>query len=146
MVRVRRAVTASTSDVFPNEDAALVLLTNSAGPLFGPPGGSAVFDDLLADVLALLGVPELTEPLRLARGYPPLLPTLTGTTADRPNRRGRRRSPPARRCGVRRTQYPSPIHRIGRRHPSPTDDPSGGMPIAIEDGLLYLGPFAVPRN
>ena len=24
--------------------------------------------------------------------------------------------------------------------------PPGAMPIAVADGLLYLGPFAVPRN
>ena len=46
---------------FPTEDAALVVLANSAGPLFGPPGGSALFDDLLPELLAMLGVPALLD-------------------------------------------------------------------------------------
>ena len=47
---------------FPDQDAALVLLANSAGPLFGPPGGSALFDSLLPDLLDLLEVPALGAP------------------------------------------------------------------------------------
>ena len=47
---------------FPEQDAALVLLANSAGPLFGPPGGSALFDSLLPDMLELLEVPALGAP------------------------------------------------------------------------------------
>ena len=35
---------------FPDQDAALVVLANCAGPLFGPPGGSALFDVLLPDL------------------------------------------------------------------------------------------------
>ena len=47
---------------FPDRDAAVVLLANSAGPLFGPPGGSALFDSLLPALLELLEVPALPAP------------------------------------------------------------------------------------
>ena len=39
-----------------------MVLANAAGPLFGPPGGSALFDDLLPDLLEHLDVPALTLP------------------------------------------------------------------------------------
>ena len=41
--------------VFPEQDAALVLLTNAAGPLLGGSGGSALYDDLLPRLLEQLG-------------------------------------------------------------------------------------------
>ena len=47
---------------FPEQNAALVVLANSAGSLFGPPGGSALFDALLPKLLDVLEVPPLPGP------------------------------------------------------------------------------------
>jgi CubicO group peptidase (beta-lactamase class C family) len=127
---------------FPDQDAALVLLANSAGPLFGPPGGSALLDALLPDLLELLGVPALREPERpdghdvdvLAGGYGPLSLTAGGVdvlTLD---------------AGAFGAPEPLTLRRVGGDTFVVDGDLPGGMPVAVDDGLLYLGPFAVPRN
>ena len=127
---------------FPDQDAAVVLLANSAGPLFGPPGGSALFDALLADVLDVLGVPPLGPPRRpagrddaaLVGDYGPLTLRVgaDGTLA----------------LDAVAFGEPDPLvlHRAGGDTFVVKGDPPGGMTIAVGDGLLYIGPFAVPRN
>ncbi|WP_392542475.1 serine hydrolase domain-containing protein [Oryzobacter telluris] len=128
---------------FPDQDAALVVLANSAGPLLGPPGGSALFDALLPDLLTVLGVPALPG-------------------ADRP-RSGRPTSELAGSYGpvalaadgeddllleAAAFGEPQPIRheRVGGDTFVAQGVPVGGMPIAVDADLLYLGPFAVPRQ
>ena len=47
---------------FPDQDAALVVLANSAGPLLGPRRVGASSTTLLPDLLELLEVPALPPP------------------------------------------------------------------------------------
>ena len=127
---------------FPVQDAALVLLTNSAGPLFGPPGGSALFDALLGDVLDALGVPPLPEPDRppghelaaLVGDYGPL--TLSAGTHETL----------VLDAAAFGQSEPLTLRRLGGDTFVVHGDPPGGMPIAVDESLLYIGPFAVPRN
>ena len=126
--------------VFPEQDAALVLLTNAAGPLLGGSGGSALYDDLLPRLLEQLGVPPLGEPSATAGPTPAAaLAGLYGPaaiTADGDD--------------VLLTAAPMGID--GARHERAYGDtflasgrPPGGMAIAFDGDLLYLGPFALPR-
>ncbi len=128
---------------FPHEDAAVVVLANSAGPLFGPPGGSALFDDLLPELLSMLGVPALgdaveagpsTPARELAGGFGPF--SLTAEGEDD--------------LVLDATAFGEPAPILHRRLTGDSfvadGRPLGGMPIAVADDLLYLGPFAVPRN
>ena len=128
---------------FPTEDAAVVVLANSAGPLFGPPGGSALFDDLLPELLSMLGVPALgdaveagppTPASELAGGFGPF--TLTAEGDDD--------------LVLDAAAFGEPAPILHRRLAGDTfvadGRPPGAMPIAVADDLLYLGPFAVPRN
>jgi CubicO group peptidase (beta-lactamase class C family) len=129
---------------FPDQDAALVVLANAAGPLFGPPGGSALFDDLLPDLLEHLDVPALTLPAtdtaalateQLAGRYGPM--EVGAVTED----------PEVLLADVSFLGEPEPV-RFRRQDGSRftvEGDPPGAMPIAFEDGLAYVGPFALPR-
>lgn len=72
---------------FPDQDGAVVLLANAAGPLFGPPGGSALFDDLLPDVLDLPTCPpSLQRPRTARRCRPPTWSVATVRSRSRPTR------------------------------------------------------------
>jgi CubicO group peptidase (beta-lactamase class C family) len=127
---------------FPDQDAAIVLLANSAGPLFGPPGGSALFDALLPDVLEVLGVPPLGSPPRaagrdlaaLTGGYGPLTLSLG---ADQ-------------KLVLDAVAFGQPEPLVLRRMSGDAfvvdGDPLGSMTFAVDDDLLYVGPFALPRN
>ncbi|WP_377641815.1 serine hydrolase domain-containing protein [Oryzobacter terrae] len=128
---------------FPDQDAAVVVLANSAGPLFGPPGGSALFDDLLPRLLTELGVPALgdaedagppTPASELAGGYGPV--TLRADGPDGLLLDAAAFGEPA----------PIPHHRLSGDTFVADGHPPGGMPIAVADGLLYLGPFAIARS
>ena len=130
---------------FPDQDAALVVLANSAGPLLGPPGGSALFDALLPDLLELLEVPALPPPAvdtpdlpvgALAGRYGPML--VTGVDDD----------PEALLADVSFLGEAAPV-RFRRRGGScfvVEGEPPGSTPMAFEDGLAYLGPIALPRT
>ena len=131
---------------FPRHDAAIVVLTNCAGGLFGGPGGAALFDELLPDLLDQVGVPPLTDPdsapprwlpQELAGQYGPVLVTTAGPMSLRIG---------AQAFGagdlVLDRAWGDTFEVQGR--------PPGAMPVAF-DGIgvdpewLYLGPFAVPR-
>lgn len=128
---------------FPDQDAAVVVLANSAGPLFGPPGGSALFDDLLPRLLTVLGVPALGDPpdpaaptptSELAGGFGPLV--LRADGAD----------DLVLEAAAFGEPEPIPHRRLWGDTFVAAGRPPGGMPIAVDGDLLYLGPFAVPRN
>lgn len=127
---------------FPEHDAAMVLLANSAGGLFGPPGGSALFDALLTDVLDLLEVPALGPPDRgpghaddeLVGSFGPLTLTLDPSGSF------------VLDAGAFGAPTPVALSRVGGDAFVAEGDPPGGLTIAVDDDLLYLGPFALPRN
>lgn len=126
---------------FPEQDAALVVLTNCAGPLLSPPGGTALFDEILPTLIQALGVPALSDPTydtatpasQLAGQYGPLGIT-ANTEAD------------ALLLDGRALGAPDPIacRRLGGNTFTTADH--GGMPFSFDAGLLYLGPFAMPRT
>ncbi len=128
---------------FPRQDAAMVVLTNSAGPLFGPPGGNALFDTLLPQLLTMMDVPPLGDPVygdearpvgELAGGYGPLVVEQVGSDSFLFH---------AAAFGE-----PEPLlhERIGGNTFVRQGRPPGGMALAFDENLLYIGPFAVPRN
>lgn len=128
---------------FPEQDAALVVLTNSAGSLFGPPGGSALFDALLPRLLDVLGIPALPEPTythaprpaqALAGHFGPL-------TVEADGQDDLMVLAPA--FGV---TAPTRCTRLGGNTFAPSGNPPGSTPLAVDDDLLYLGPFAFPRH
>ncbi len=127
---------------FPEQDAALVVLASSAGPLFGPPGGSALFDALLPDLLELLGVPPLAAPVRtggqdvgeLAGRFGPV--SLSAGPGDTLVLDAAAFGEPA----------PLELVRAGGNVFVPAGDPPGGMAVAVVQDLLYVGPFALPRT
>jgi hypothetical protein len=128
--------------VFPAQDAALVVLTNSAGPLFGPPGGSALFDGLLPDLLELLGVPPITDPSpgtetptsTLAGSFGPLVLEATGPAGLL-----------LHAAAFGETQ-PVQLDRLAGDTFVVEGDPPGAVRVAIDGDLLYVGPFAIPRS
>jgi hypothetical protein len=118
-----------------------VVLTNSAGPLFGPPGGSALFDDILPAVLELLDVPGLPPAERsgsgrpaatFAGGYGPLTVEATGDDALLVH------------AAAFGEPAPIPHHRVGGDTFEVDTEAPGAVPIAFDAGLLYLGPMAFP--
>jgi CubicO group peptidase (beta-lactamase class C family) len=128
---------------FPDQDAAVVLLANSAGPLFGPPGGSAMFDALLPRLLEVLEVPPLAEPdydaapratAELSGRYGPLEVEANGVDGVLLH---------AQALGQSR---PVPCSRLGGNTFNAVGNPPGSTPIAFDGDLLYLGPFAMPRH
>jgi len=128
---------------FPNQDAALVLLANSAGPLFGPPGGSALFDALLPDLLELLEVPKLGPPTygdstpadELAGSFGPLTVDARGPDLIELN---------AAPFGL---AEPTLCERLGGDTFNVQGNPPGSTPLAFDAGdLIYVGPFALPRT
>ena len=127
---------------FPDQDAALVVLANAAGPLFGPPGGSALFDAVLPDLLDLLGVPPLGAPARsggsevsaLLGAYGPLtLQAGDGGTL-------------VLEAAAFGEPDPLVLQGAGGDAFVVAGDPLGGMTLAVDDNLLYVGSFAFPRN
>jgi len=128
---------------FPGEAAAVALVANGAGPLFGPPGGSAMFDSLLPDLLELLGVPPLQEPEYSAAPLP--VADLAGDFGPAQ----------VQADGERRLQLvaapfgqlePVSMERLGGNTFAVVGAPPGSTPIAFDDDLLYVGPFALPRT
>jgi len=123
---------------FPEQDAALVVLTSCAGPLLGPPGGAALFDTLLPALVKALGVPAMPDPpyaagtpaSGLAGQYGPLEVTADddGTLVLDGRALG---GLPGMRC-----------RRLGGDTFTTAD--AGGMPFSLDADLLYLGPFAMP--
>ena len=128
---------------FPEQDVAVVLLTNSAGPLFGPPGGSAVFDSVLPQLLELLEVPPLTEPAydSAPRPAPDLAGSYGPVTVDAGG-------PDSIQLHAQAFGQPRPVDcvRLGGNTFAMQGSPPGGMPVAFDDELLYVGPFALPRH
>ncbi len=130
---------------FPEQDAALVVLASSAGPLFGPPGGSALFDDLLPDLLARLGVPPLPGPPvvgtprptdTLAGRYGPMVVSTVIGEDDL-------LEVDARFIGQ---ATPVTYRRSGGDLFEVAGTPPGSTPLAFADDLAYVGPFALPRS
>jgi CubicO group peptidase (beta-lactamase class C family) len=128
---------------FPPQGAALVLLTNSAGSLFGPPGGSALIDALLPRLLEILEVPALPEPeyadastpaTELVGQYGPLVVEADGPDVIRLH---------AQAFGL---PEPANYERLGGDTFNVRGNPPGSTPVAFDDSLLYLGPFAMPRH
>ena len=128
---------------FPDQDAALVLLANSAGPLFGPPGGSALFDSLLPDLLEVLAVPALSAPSygnttasdELAGSFGPLAVEARGPDLIELH---------AAPFGL---AEPTLCERLGGDTFNVQGNPPGSTPLAFDAGdLVYVGPFALPRT
>jgi CubicO group peptidase (beta-lactamase class C family) len=127
---------------FPEQDAAVVVLASAAGPLFGPPGGSALFDRLLPGLLATVGVAPLPDPAygsgreveELVGAYGPLVVSREGDDGLL--------------LAAEAFGEPEPLSlvRSGGDTFEVVGRPPGAMPLAFDDGLLYVGPFAVPRN
>lgn len=130
--------------IYPEAKAALVLLTNGAGPLFGGAGGTALFDELLPTCTQALGVPAVEPPAGAGSPGPPVadlagpyaFATVVTVDADHLTL-----TAPPLGVGV-------PLRFARRSESSFVTDPvlAGGMPIAFDGGLLYLGPFALPRT
>jgi CubicO group peptidase (beta-lactamase class C family) len=128
---------------FPAQQAAVVLLANSAGSLFGPPGGSALFDALLPSLLSILDVPPLPQPRyakptreapELAGSYGPLTVYADGADAFDLEAAAFGLSGRLRHL------------RSGGDTFLAEGEPPGGTPIAFEAGMLYFGPFALARS
>jgi CubicO group peptidase (beta-lactamase class C family) len=127
---------------FPEQEAAIVVVANAAGPLFGGPGGAALFDWLLPTALELLDVPPLTPPERsagsdaaaLVGGYGP------ATLSER--------SDGMFVLDAAAFGEPAPVvlRRAGGDTFVAADAPTSGMEVAVDGGLLYVGPFVIPRN
>ena len=132
---------------FPDHDAALVFLANCAGPIFGPPGGAAAFDDLLPSLLEVLGVPPVPDPVasqsRFNRQdvlgqYGPLV-VAAGTLPDT--------------LVLGAQAFGEGDCTLERRHGdtwSVQGRPSGAMDVTFDGGddtptLMYVGPMAMPR-
>jgi hypothetical protein len=120
----------------------MVVLANSAGPLFGPPGGSALFDALLPDVLEVLGVPPLHSPRRSAGRQDA---ALVGSYGPLTLSQGANETLILDAAAFGSPQ-PLTLRRVGGDAFVVDGDPLGSMTIAVDDDLLYVGPFAVPRN
>jgi CubicO group peptidase (beta-lactamase class C family) len=127
---------------FPDHDAALVVLANCAGPLFGPPGGSALFDALLPSLLVRLGVPALPEPAFAAE--PVAAPGLVGQYG--PIGLEALDDDTVRFDGAA-FGSPGPVtcERLGGNTFATAGRPAGAMSVAVDGDLFYVGPFAVPR-
>ena len=128
---------------FPGQNAAVVLLTNSAGPLFGPPGGTSLFDSLLPQVLELIEVPPLTEATfdvepRPAAALVGVFGPVTVESAG----------PDHIRLHAQAFGQPGPVDcvRLGGNTFTMQGDPPGSTPVAFDADLLYVGPFALPRQ
>ncbi|WP_129337087.1 serine hydrolase domain-containing protein [Cellulomonas endophytica] len=128
---------------FPGQDAALVLLTNAAGPLLGPPGGSALFDELLPDLLGLLGVPPLPPPSLPGPGHP--TEALAGQFGPL---RVQAQDPDTFLLHAAAFGEGEPLlhHRLTADTFVRADGLPGGMALALEADRLSLGPFALPRT
>jgi CubicO group peptidase (beta-lactamase class C family) len=127
---------------FPEQDAAVVLLAGSAGPLFGPPGGSALFDSLLPEALELLGVPPIGPAARPATGRP--AEELAGTYGPVSLQAAGSDRLLIHAAALGHAE-PLGHHRIGGDTFARDGEPPGGMLVAVQEDLLYLGPFALPR-
>lgn len=124
----------------PEQDAALVVLAGAAGPILSPPGGSALFDDLLPRLLEIIGAPP-----------PAARPSDDGSDAVTPGTYGPVTVEALPAGGLR-------LHAGAFGEPAPLDyvaagnafvvsgEPPGTMPIAVDDDLLYVGPFGLPRT
>lgn len=127
---------------FPDQHAAVVLLANSAGSLFREPGGSALFDAILPDVLDLLDVAPIPDPAyrepptsveQLAGAYGPLrVEAVNGSLLLHAAAFGE--------------ADPLFYTRLGGNSFAPPQQPPGHAVIAFDDSLMYLAPFAIPRN
>ncbi len=128
---------------FPEQQAALVVLANSAGPLFQPLGGSALFDDLLPELLDALDVPALPSP-----DYGTATSETTELDGDYGPFGVRSDGGDALVLDAAAFGEPDPLRllRSGGDTFEVAGHPPGAMPVAFDAGLLYLGPFAVPRN
>jgi CubicO group peptidase (beta-lactamase class C family) len=128
---------------FPDQDALLVMVANAAGPLFGPPGGSAAFDRVFPEALEMLGVPPLPEPARdqfsgtvsdFAGDYGPITVEPSGRTALLLH---------AEAVGE---QAPIRYRSVGGNAFCAEPARPGGLTIAFAGDLLYLGPMAFARS
>ena len=110
--------------------------------MFGPPGGSALFDALLPSLLEQLGVPALPEPAYLA--VPVAAPGLVGQYG--PIALEAVGDDTVRFDGAA-FGSPGPLtcDRLGGNTFATTGRPAGAMPFAVDGDLLYVGPFAFPR-
>jgi CubicO group peptidase (beta-lactamase class C family) len=130
---------------FPDQDAALVVLTNCAGGLFGGPGGSALFDVLLPEALDVLGVPPLPAPTvggpahptaELAGAFGPLRLEAVGEGED---------DGLVLHAAAFGAAEPVALRRLGGDAFVVDGEPPGATPVAGDGDLLYVGPMAVPR-
>jgi CubicO group peptidase (beta-lactamase class C family) len=132
---------------FPDQQAAVVVLANCAGPLFGPPGGSALFDAMLPHLLHMVGVPPLLEPPAEPAGR---------ATADLAGRYGpvslMADDPDTVLLDAAAFGAPGLVRYRragGERFVNEANVP-GGIVIAVDTDrqgdLLYLGPFALRRS
>ena len=129
---------------FPGQDAAVVLLANGAGPLFGPPGGSAVFDELLPGLLDLLDVPRLDDPVYDAE--PSAGTELQGEFGPISIRAVA--DPDRLELLAPAFGQPEPVRleRLGGNTFDVIGRPPGSTPLAFDGDILYFGPFALPRS
>ncbi len=130
--------------IFPEQEAALALMTNGAGPLFGGAGGTALFDLVLPACADALGVPVPAAPAGQGEVQRP-----AGELA------GRYGAATVRDAGdgnllleASFMGLAAPL-RLARAYGTAfMAEPArpGGMPIVFEHDVLYLGPFALPRT
>ncbi|MEA2217435.1 MAG: hypothetical protein QOJ35_61 [Solirubrobacteraceae bacterium] len=131
--------------IYPEQQAALALVTNSAGPLFGGAGGAALLDDILPVALQSLGVPPPQSPAGANAAAPRPAAELAGTygfatVAARGYDAVVLTAPP---LGVgTQTAFARAYANTFTAWPARP----GGVPITFAEGLLYVGPLAVART
>lgn len=128
---------------FPTQGAAVVLLTNSAGPMLGGCGGSAMFERLLPHVLAALDVPPLPPPDLASAGHS--TESLAGIY-DGVVVRAIGKDALWVDAAAWGDPAPARLTRIGGDTFAPNGDHPGALRTAFEDDLLYIGPFAGRRD
>ena len=127
---------------FPDQYAAVVLLANSAGSLFRAPGGSALFDAILPEALDLLGVAPLPDPVFVETPTP--VEELAGVYG--PVTVEAAEESLVLHAAAFGDADPIIYTRLGGNSFAPPGRPPGHAVIAFDDQLLYVVPFALPRN
>ncbi len=127
---------------FPDQGAAVVLLTNCAGPLLGGGGGAAMFASLLPTLLEALGVPPLPRPRLPDRNRSTA--DLSGTYDDLVVESDGEDSLVLHAAALGEDE-PALLDRAGG-DTFVVRNRMGSLDVAFDGDLLYLGPFAMSRR